>query len=332
MNTDSLSTLARIVQPLEPTKAAIVRESFERMFVKIEGWQLEANDLFVVSEDDTRKMKAARLLRLEIKEARVGLEKKRKDMKAGILLEGKAIDGAFAIFESMAAPLEKHLLEQETFAERLKTSREEEIRKLRTETLFALGMRAETLPAALGTMLEEVWQDVLRDAKAAKDYRDKCAQRAEAAHVEAKRILAEQEEARRVSAKQAAEQQAAEEAKAREEDRVTISSLREKNEQAEREVAAAAFVRSRAERLAQEEQTARLKAEGEARALEQREQERIKREAETKKPTKAKYNTMIAALREIANLDEDLESNKAGTIARQALASIGEPIEGNESC
>ncbi len=110
--------LARIVQTLEPGKAAAVKEAFGSMFDRVEAWSQEAKPIQVNSIDESYKMRRARILRLEIRSARVELDKRRKAMKAGILLEGRAIDGAYAIFESLVDPIESHLLEQEQFGER----------------------------------------------------------------------------------------------------------------------------------------------------------------------------------------------------------------------
>lgn len=317
------TALITVLEPLEETKAAIVRKGFEQMFAKIEGWQIEANDLVVTSEEDTRKMTSARLLRLEIKAARVTLEKRRKEMKASVLLEGKAIDGAFAIFESMASPLETHLLEQETFAVRAQSGRIEEVRKLRAETLTALGVRAEALPPALGTLDADVWSDVLNDAKAAKERRDEDAQRAEALRIETERAVAKQqadlrrvaEESERRAEERRIEQEAAN-ARKQADDKAVIDALmadvHEKGQAAMR--MAVELVRLEQER----DEVIR------------KEQEKTAREAESRKPTKRKYEAMLAALHEIANWKEDnrLVLTHENVVARTTLREIGEAPEG----
>jgi hypothetical protein len=185
------NALARVIQPLEPSKAALVREAFGAMFTSVEEWQSEASRLVVTAEDQTGKMKRARLLRLEIREKRVALDKRRKAMKEGILLEGRAIDGAFAIFEAMASPLEKHLEEQETYAKRAEAARRDALRDARIEALLALDVGRPALPAALGEISEEAWQTILSDAKAAKDARLRLAKEEEELRVETARLLAE---------------------------------------------------------------------------------------------------------------------------------------------
>jgi hypothetical protein len=361
---DPTTALATIIQPLESSKATIVREAFASMIAQVEAWQTEARGLVVTSEDQIPKMKRARLLRLEVKEARVKLEKKRKAMKEGIVLEGRAIDGAFAIFESFAKPIETHLLEQERFAERAESARKDALRSARTEALLALDVIPAAMPGAIGEMSEEAWASVLDDAKAARAARLEEARIAEEAHVEALRIVAEKEAARKAEAAKAeGERRAREEAQRIENERLKAEAAareaelskeraaREASEKAamEREVAAKreaheADQRQRAEQRAEldavraeaaaREKAAQLaKAEAEARAeeLQQKEAMRVAAQAESKKPTKAKYIAMIQALTEISQWDRgsldqfgDEEDVHSVSIARTCLTAIGE--------
>lgn len=180
--------LARVVEPLAERDALSLTETLGPMFEYLDASAAEARLLTVRSEDDTGKMKRARVLRLELKNKRVDLDKRRKDLKSDILAKGKAIDAAFSLFEGLVKPLESHLLEQETFAERAVRARQDALRAARAEALTALGA---ALPAALGELSEDAWQLVLEDAKVAKDARETKAREEEEARVEAARILAE---------------------------------------------------------------------------------------------------------------------------------------------
>ena len=277
--------LARIVQPLEPSKAAIVRESFGAMFSKVEEWQDEARPLLVTAEDQIGKMKRARILRLEIRAARVELDKRRKSMKAGILLEGRAIDGAFAIFESLTDPIERHLLEQEQFAEREQAKRRDALRDARKAALSALDVPDVAMPAALGEMSEEAWGVVLENAQGAKAAREEAARMAEAARIESARIIAEQEAERRAAAVKAeAERQAREVAQREDNDRLKseaeANAKREREERAAREVErqqAEAEATAERKRVEDERQAEREKAEAER--LEVERKGKVEREA-----------------------------------------------------
>ena len=347
------TALATICAPLEAQKATLVRDAFASMFAQVESWQEEAAKLVVTAEDQTAKMKRARLLRLEVREVRVKLDKKRKAMKEGILLEGRAIDGAFNIFESLTKPIETHLLEQEQFAERAEAARKDALRSARTSALLALDVTPSAISPALGEMSEDAWASVLEDAKAAREARLEQARLDEAARVEAARIIAEQDAARKAAAAKAeAERRAREEATRVENERLRKeAAAREAEIAAEREKARVEQAARHAEMVAKREEderrhaeerrmaeAARLKAEGEARAareaLAKAEESRRQPEAakivdDPKKPTKAKYASMIAALTEIARWGKDLDSfegelAKSVATARRALITIGE--------
>jgi hypothetical protein len=269
------TALARIVEPLDATRAATVREAFGNMFDLVDGWHEEAAQLVVTDESQTGKMARARSLRLEIKNARVELDKRRKALKAGILVEGRAIDGAFAIFESLSGPLESRLLEQEKFAERAEATRRDALRDARKVALLALGTLAAALPASLGEMSEEAWRTVLADAEAAQEARVEQARIVEAAKVEASRLEAERAaeratERRKEAIRVEAERQAREAELREDRDR-----LKAEAETKERERAA--------ERDASEAERKRLYREGEAERLKARQAEEAANAAELQK-------------------------------------------------
>lgn len=360
-STTPTQELAHVLEPLDARRALTLRETFENVIAQVEDWQSEARSLIVTAEDQTGKMARARLLRLEIRKVRVDLDKRRKDLKAGILVEGRAIDGAFAVFEGLSVPLEKHLLEQEQFAERLAKQRADALRDARSQALLALGVNSAAMPGALGEMSEEVWGSVLADAQAAKAQREEQARVAEEARVEAARIVAEREAAawaeriRLDAERQAREEaqraenerlkaEAAEAARVAREERAAREAERQRIEaeiaaerakvdserkaerdkaeaerQAEREAAKAD--QREANEKARVEREARTRAEAEAAALRKAEAERQAKEAEAKKPTKAKYAVMVDALRLIAAQDSEPHAMRR---AIEALRKIGE--------
>jgi hypothetical protein len=186
--------LVEVTQGLEPTMAERLRKSFNTMFDNVEKWTAQANMIRVTDESQKSDMKLARVLRLSVKEARVNVEKARKSLKEEALREGKAIDGIANIFKAMVEPLEAHLLEQETFAERKEAERKSALKASREETLRALGTDPSAY-ANLGETSEETWQLTLEAAQAAKAQRDEDAKQAELVRVEAERIAAEKREA-----------------------------------------------------------------------------------------------------------------------------------------
>jgi hypothetical protein len=257
--------LAKAVTGLDAGKAAAVRGAFEPMLACVEAWEREAAGLVVTDETQVPRMKRARILRLEIRSKRVDLEKARKAMKAQVLLEGRVIDAAFHIFEGLAEPLEKRLLEHETFAERAAKTREDSLATARVEALGALGVAVEAMPAGLGRMTEDVWGPVLEDAKLARAAKEQAAREAEEARVEAERILREKREQERL------------EAQKREAERL----VREEEQRAE---------------------NARLKAEGEARELAQAQERRQHEEAT--RAEREKHEAELAEQRRAAEVRE----------------------------
>ena len=361
---------------LEGSKVAILRESFDAMFARVEAWHAEARLLAVTAEDQKGKMARARVLRLEIRKARSEVEKRRIAMKASAIREGKAIDGAANVFKAQAEPLEEFLLIQETFAERAEGARRDALRDARQAALAALGVADAAMPGALGELSEEAWGTVLGDAKLAKQAREEATQREEAARVEASRIVAEAEAARRKEAAQREAERLAREEEQRNEnarlraeaeereraqaeerrvaqverDRVAAEQRaeREKHEaqlreaeakartereaaeavgRAEREAAAAelAKVQADAKRRADDQALAIAAAEAEATKLRQQEADRAAAEAEAKRPTKAKYATLIKALQTIASNSFEPVGQKR---ARDALETVGETAVG----
>jgi len=346
--------LARIVEPLGPSRAATLRESFGSMFDKVDSWREEAALLQVTKEDQTGKMTRARALRLEIKAGRVALDKRRKDLTAEALLEQRAVNGAMAIFVALSEPLEKWLLEQEQFAARAEATRKDALRDARQAALSAHGVSPQAMPAALGDLSEEAWAVVLADAQAAQQARLDAMKREEEIRIEAARIQAENEAKRRAEAVRLDAERVAREAEQRaENDRLKAEAAKREEEMAAERVRAdaelrasldkaaaeraasekelkaerdAAETKARAERKAAEEaraeaEAARVAAETEAATLRRAEEDRRAREAEAKKPTKAKYIALCAAMRRIAAL-----GGEAGTIAASTLVEIGEEV------
>ena len=302
------ASLARIVEPLDARDALTLREKFDAMFAQVEVWQRQTADIVVTGEDQTGKMKVARALRLEMKSTRVEADKRRKAMKADVLLKGRAIDGAYAIFEASVAPLERHLLEQEQFGERAAKARAGALASARRETLLALGVAEAALPGGLGAMTDEIWAVAVEDARLAKSAREQAAREAEEARVEAERILRE----RRAAEKAEAAKREAERVAREEEQRAENARLRA--EAQEREAAA----RAERERVEAERRAEREKADAERMAADAQrvEAERVAAEerAVADKAARAERDAIEAKAR--------AEREEADRVAREELARV----------
>lgn len=191
--------LAPVVTDLEPESALAIRGAFGALFDQAAEWTRRAREIRVTSLDQKREMKLARESRLAVRDIRINAEHARKRLKADIVRRGKAIDGAANVIKDLLEPIEIHLLEQETFAERHEQARKSALRAAREEALRALG--TDPTPFAnLGETDEETWLSTLQAAKDAHAARLEAAREAEAVRVEAERIVAEKREAARVAA------------------------------------------------------------------------------------------------------------------------------------
>jgi hypothetical protein len=272
------SALAKAVLDLDLDTAKSLHSAFSQMFGQADEWVRRASEIRVTDESQKREMKLARESRLALKEIRTTAEHTRKRLKEDSLRKGKAIDGIANVLKALIEPIEAHLLEQETFAERAAKARADALRDARSDALQALGVPAMALPAELGSLSEEEWACILTDAKEAKAMRQERARLEEEARVEAAKIVAQREaEARAKRAQEDAERLA-----------------REAEQKAENE---------RLRAIAKEKE-AETRARLEAEAAERRRQEETQRETERAREREAREK----AEREAAELRAKLEA------------------------
>lgn len=249
-------SLALAVAGLEPESALALRACFEEMFAGAEKWAASARLIKVTDVSQKREMKLARESRLALREIRVKAEHARKRLKEDSMRRGKAIDGIANVLKALIEPIEEHLLEQETFADRAEAARKDALRSAREETLRALGADPSVF-ANLGETSEETWLLTLDGAKAAAEAKVEAAKQAELVRVEAERIAAEKREAERVARVKA-------EAERVERERVQAEeNARLRAEAAERDAAAKA-AKADADRIAAQQAAALAAAREEA--------------------------------------------------------------------
>jgi hypothetical protein len=314
------------VQGLEPESALAIRSAFETMFAQADEWVARAKTITVTSVDQKREMKMARESRLALREIRVKAEHARKRLKEDSTRRGKAIDGIANVLKALIEPIEEHLLEQETFAERAESARKDALKAAREETLRALGADP-TVYANLGETSEGVWSLTLDGARAARDAKLDAAKQAELVRVEAEKIAAEKREAARVEAARVeAERIERERVQAEDNARLKAEAVareaaaqveRERaTEQAriEREAAASALAAAKAEAAAA---TAAAEA---ARHAEERETKRkheadaAARQAAALAPDREKLAAFAATLRALTIPDLTTETGKAAAV------------------
>lgn len=256
--------LAPLVLTLEPGLEQDTQQSlltaFQGFYQSADEWRAKALSIQITRPDQIREMKLARETRLALREIRIKADKRRKEMKEDSLRRGKAIDGAFNMLAHAIEPLERHLLEQEQFINRME---EERKAKLKIEREDALRPFADVSLYQLGEMDEATFSQLLETNRLGYAARQEAARKAEAERIERERIETE-ERAKREAA------EAAERAR-----------IRAENEKlkAERE-AAQAEARKIAEETRKEREAieAKARAEREAAAA-QAQKEREAREA-----------------------------------------------------
>lgn len=96
----------------------------------------EYRTIVVTEEDQLDIMANARSKRLALKDIRVDVEKKRKELKEGSLRIGRAIDSVAKFVKEIIEPAEKYLEEQEKFAEIKQAERAARIKAERVEKLM----------------------------------------------------------------------------------------------------------------------------------------------------------------------------------------------------
>jgi len=120
---------------LEPSKAEVMLERFSDAAAMAVEWEARAKTIVVTDESQTALMKMAREGRLALRAKRIEIENTRKELKADVILQGKAIDGVANFLKALIVPIEKHLDAQEHFVE-LREKAAEEARRAEAEKLL----------------------------------------------------------------------------------------------------------------------------------------------------------------------------------------------------
>ena len=330
--------LAPLVLTLEPGLEQDTQQSlltaFQGFYQSADEWRAKALSIQITRPDQIREMKLARETRLALREIRIKADKRRKEMKEDSLRRGKAIDGAFNMLSHAIEPLERHLLEQEQFIQRME---EERKAKLKMEREDALRPFADVSLYQLGEMDEATFSQLLETNRLGYAARQEAAKKAEAERIERERIEAE-ERAKREAA------EAAERARIRAENE-RLKAEREAAEiaaKAERE-AAQAEARRIAEETRKEREAieAKAKAEREAAAAQARKEREAREAAEAALKAKEaeeqrKRDAVLAAARaaaaapdreKLAKLAADIRALEIPTLTTAAGREIQDLIQ-----
>jgi NADH dehydrogenase [ubiquinone] 1 alpha subcomplex assembly factor 7 len=321
------------VAALESAKPLEVE--FKPFQTVLSKWEAKASALVVTDINQKTEMQQARLARLELKEARVALDKTRKGLVEGLKAKTAKIDAVARVMREKFEELEAFLLESEQFAERHAAKLKAEL-KVKRETELATFMETPII-GDLSDLSEDDYAKTLADAKFLKQSKIDAARKAEEerkakeeadriereriaaenarlkaeavererlAEIERKRIEAEREEERRKAKAEAdrSEAERAEERKKAEAEAKRIAEVARK----EREVIEA---KAKAEAAKAKAEADRLKAELEAKAKAEAEEkariaaeEKAKRDAEkaaAAAPDKAKLKAFASTIRSL---------------------------------
>jgi hypothetical protein len=309
-----------------PTKRADLPDIWQSFEQKVAKFKLTAETLTVTDVTQKAEMKLARQTRLALKDLRVEIENRRRELGEAALREKQRIDGAAKKLKEAIEPLETRLLEQEQFEEREQARIEEEKRVARTAEITPL--LSGPILIDLGKMPDAEYAKVLQDAKDAQSVRlarelkekqdAEAAAKAEADRIEAQRI--ENERLKAELEKAAADRKAAEEAAA-----IAAEKARVEREAIEAAAKAQREADAKAAREAKEKaDKERAAAEAEAAALLQRElaKARAAMEAAEKKVKAERDAAMELAVKEREAIEA---KNKAEREAREkAEAELAE--------
>jgi hypothetical protein len=216
---------------------------------KAEALKFTAETLTVTSVHDSAGMKLARATRLSLREIRIAIEHKRKELGEYHLRQSQAINADAKMLKDLIEPLEARLEEQEKFVER-------EDARLRAETQSARSAECAPLltgPLAvdLGSMPSDEYASLLQDLKDAHAARlDREHRAAEEAAAKVKADAEERERMLRENAQLRAEAEARE-TEARKERQLMQQEARAQAEK-ERQERAAIQAKADAERKARE--------------------------------------------------------------------------------
>jgi hypothetical protein len=312
----------------------------------------DTGKLTIAGAGDRKGFDAVHEGRMILREKRLGIDKRRKELKADALAYGKQVESTAQALIGIIEPEEARLQAEEDKYNAAKAEekrlKEEEAAKLTQARVDALGAVGDTITFALaGALEEEAYQERLKEATAAHEAKlaREAAEEAERQRLAAEAEKARQEEAARLEAQRVEQEKLAAELKAQQEKLAAQQrEIEERNraeyerlaaEQQKLDDAKAAEEKRIADAAAEEERKAaveqarkeavaaeKLRAEKEAAAkLEREKRAEAKRlRAEAKRPDKEK----LIAFADLVDQMDIPELTEASIDARQSVIEIME--------
>jgi len=150
---------------IAPTKADQIMGAFTETAQLIGELDKDFKKFSDVKEITDDVCEEAKDLRLKYVKARTGADKKRKEIKAQVLLESKAIDGAGNIFKLQISEREKSLQCIEEHFEKIEEAKRQKLKNERMEELKKFGIE-EFDHLYLDQMTTEIWESYYAGEKA----------------------------------------------------------------------------------------------------------------------------------------------------------------------
>ncbi|MEL4307407.1 hypothetical protein [Joostella sp. CR20] len=185
-----MSTLTKEIAEIGISKETelSLKETFDPFFNQADQWKEKAFKIIVKSADETELMQQAREARLALKNIRVEVEKKRKELKEESLRKGKAIDGVANVIKYLIQPIENHLKEQEDFVKIHEEKQKAELKEKRELELLKYDVDSSFYN--LKEMPEESYLQLLENSKNAFEKAKEEEKRLEALRIENERLNA----------------------------------------------------------------------------------------------------------------------------------------------
>lgn len=176
-------------------EAVALKEALLPYFVQAQEWLEIAKTLQVTDVSQVDIMKKAKDTRKALRDIRIALEARRKELKEESLRKGKAIDGVANVLKGLISPIEEYLEEQENFVKIQQEKEKARIISERTEILVAIGVNVSLYKVY--EMTQEDFDELVSKEKTAKELREKAEAEAIAQQEEQKRKDNEEREAQK---------------------------------------------------------------------------------------------------------------------------------------
>lgn len=306
-------------QQLPEDLALFTIEKFNPIWAQIDEWKEKAVTLVVTDISQTAEMKMAGEARKAVKKVRTTANNLREELKADSLRYGRAVQELYNEIEARLKPIEEHLEKQEKFKELYEMKQREALR-IEREVMVEPYRQYAFTGINFGDITQADFDNILNNAKLAKQAAEDAAAKAEEERVERERKEAEEKKQR--------EEKAEAEREALRIENERLQKERDRLEMEQRKVnIEAAKARKEAEAKAEEErkEKERLQKELEDKnaAIAKAEADRLASiEAELSKGDKEKFNDLLSRLESIKT-DFAFKSKKYKTLH----ASVSELVE-----